>query len=426
LYEPMALFDVGLQLSFLATFGVVHVAPLARRWLSGVPRFLSVTMGASLGSQIAVAPALAYYFHQISLVGLLANLIVVPVAALLLAGGVGATVFAFILPSAGALVGVPLAGLVRSMVWVVAKVAQWPYASAQNFPWSVEATLAVYGGMVALGAAAVYWDRVKRWRWRRALVTGMAVAALVLGWRAAMRRPEMELTALQVGSGYAGVLRDHRGRAYLLDAGGYSAGGSDAAQRIVLPFLLREWVRRLEAVVVTSADFEHTSCLGTVLEEMPVGAITAAVDLQAGSPSAQRAAHVALRRGVPVLPSERAGSVLIERGAGEEFAALVVVREVALLWCPHTSVPASLLDSLGDAKQVVVFAPLTATDASAVMQLQRERRLAALVLLGRGRTVSAQLTEVAREAGASVLRTDTDGAVRVQVRGNRLSVRTFE
>ena len=60
------------------------------------------------------------------------------------------------------------------------------------------------------------------------------------------------------------------------------------------------------------------------------------------------------------------------------------------------------------------------------MQLQRERRLAALVLLGRGRTVSAQLTEVAREAGASVFRTDTDGAVRVQVRGNRLSVRTFE
>lgn len=426
LYEPMALFDIGLQLSFLATFGVVHVAPVVTRWMRGVPRYVGLTAGASLGSQIVVAPVLAYYFHQLSAVGVLANLVVVPLAGVLLVGGVVMTALAFMAPALGAVIGWPLAWLVRCLVWVVGQVSGWRYAAAHNFPWSVEATLAVYGGMVAVAVTSARWQKAREWRWRRALVCGVLVVAVAAAWRVASRRPDIEMTALDVGAGYAAVVRDRGGRTYLLDAGGYSSGTSDAGERVILPFLLREWVRGVQRVVVTSSDFEHTSCLATVLQEMPVKEIVTRADLEAGSPAAQRAAHVATRQGIPVQRVGAQGAIGLAANVGEQAAAVVSAGDTALVWCPHATASASLLERIGQARRVVVFAPLTLVDPGAIAELEGQGRLTALVLLGRGRTMSEGLTAVAQRLGGKLLRTDTDGAVQVRVRGNRVAVRAFQ
>jgi len=420
LYEPMALFDIGLQLSFLATFGVVYLAPRFMRWLRPVPRFLSATLGASLGSQLAVTPALAYYFHQVSLVGVLANLVVVPLAGVLLAGGVVTVLLGFIVPPLAAVTGWPMAGLVRLMVWLVGKGSQWSHATVEHFPWSLGATFVAYAVLVALALAVARWDKVKQWRWQKGLVAVFVLLACALGWRAAVAPPALEVTALEVGNGYCGVLRDGQGRTYLLDAGGYTGRATDAGDRVILPFLLREWVRGLEAVVLTSADLQHTACLPTVLKDTHVKRVVTPADLASGSPPAQRAAHLIARLRVPV---EGVGGAFSEGGAS---VAVVSAEQVAVLWCPHERVPPALLGRLEQTTLVIAFVPLGAREVAPLLELEKQRRLAALVLLGRGSVSDERLMSLVRSAAGRVYRTDTDGAVRVRVRGNRVTVRAFE
>ena len=82
---PPALFAISFQLSFTAVLSIVLGLPLLTRILPGHQRparnllrrlllFLGVTLLATLGT----LPLVMYYFHQVSLIGLAANLIAVP------------------------------------------------------------------------------------------------------------------------------------------------------------------------------------------------------------------------------------------------------------------------------------------------------------------------------------------------------------
>jgi len=104
--KPNALFDVGFQLSFLATWGILELAPLAFNVLN--PAFGgSATAVRSVGrasvitlaAQIVVLPVTTYYFNYISAISLPANLVIVPLVSLaMLLGGSAALAGALWLP----------------------------------------------------------------------------------------------------------------------------------------------------------------------------------------------------------------------------------------------------------------------------------------------------------------------------------------
>ncbi len=88
-FEPLMLWDVGFQLSFAATFGLVYFLPLIYRRLSTagsvrkkIPGFILMTFLSSAVAQLAVAPILAANFNTIPIIGLFANLLIVPLASI--------------------------------------------------------------------------------------------------------------------------------------------------------------------------------------------------------------------------------------------------------------------------------------------------------------------------------------------------------
>ncbi len=73
LYNPNWLLSISFQLSFLATFGVIVVAPVIASRLKKVPKVLREDLGVTLSAQFLVLPVIAYNFGQISLIGILVN-----------------------------------------------------------------------------------------------------------------------------------------------------------------------------------------------------------------------------------------------------------------------------------------------------------------------------------------------------------------
>ena len=81
LHNPyILLFDPSFQLSFLATLGLIQISPRIEARIMRVPKFwgLRTIIAATLATQLFVLPLLLYNTGQFSVVGLLVNLLILP------------------------------------------------------------------------------------------------------------------------------------------------------------------------------------------------------------------------------------------------------------------------------------------------------------------------------------------------------------
>ncbi len=118
--QPSILSDVGFQLSFLAMLGLIYLAPrfhtawaklseerLKDHWWGTLLGLVIDSLGISLAATLFTWPVIAYNFHNISLVGLPATLLLLPVLAAII-----------LLSAATALVGLALPLVAQVMAWV--------------------------------------------------------------------------------------------------------------------------------------------------------------------------------------------------------------------------------------------------------------------------------------------------------------------
>lgn len=264
--RPADLHDPGFQLSFAATAGIV-AAPIPRGRLAGA-------LAVSAVAQAAVLPVTLAHFNQVSTLGLLANLVVVPLAAL-----------ATILGLAGLATGLAseVAGhALLGATWPVLLLLRGAVALAASVPWAVihlpapgPFACALYALALGLGLAAWRTGREDGRRARRtgtaALALGVAAAALAL-WpalRAADGR--LRVVVLDVGQGDAIVVEGPDGRVVLVDAGSGGPYRLDAGERVVAPFLWNRGHLRLAGTVTTHPDSDHAGGMAAIHRLFPVG-----------------------------------------------------------------------------------------------------------------------------------------------------------
>lgn len=85
--SPLSLFTTSFQLSFIAVGGIIYLTPYLEKRFKRLPLWLRKSLAVSLAAQLSVLPLLAFYFHQIPLIGLLTNLLIAPLVTIILALG---------------------------------------------------------------------------------------------------------------------------------------------------------------------------------------------------------------------------------------------------------------------------------------------------------------------------------------------------
>lgn len=132
IFSPSDLFDAGFQLSFLATFGIVYLNDFFLKIFEGTNKIAVTTIATSLSAQLFVTPVLANTFHQISLISILANVVIVPLSSAI-------TILGFAMWFAG-LVHIGIAKIFGASIWALVKVmgmsvdffSSIPYASVSS------------------------------------------------------------------------------------------------------------------------------------------------------------------------------------------------------------------------------------------------------------------------------------------------------
>lgn len=248
--DPWAGLQAGFWLSFVAVMLLFASDPR-----DGPPRTAVDRVSGLVREQwlmtLALAPLTLLLFGQVSVVGLVANLMGIPWVTLLVTPMV--------------LLGVLVPPLWDVAAWALSimaawlqPMAQWPGAvwHAAAPPWPV-AVLGVGGALLAVMRAPAPW------RWLGALLAWPALAFVP----ARPATGEFELRVPDVGQGSAVLLRTAH-HSLLYDAGARYRNGGDVGEQVLVPWL-RRLGERLDALVVSHRDNDHAGGAASVLRAQP-------------------------------------------------------------------------------------------------------------------------------------------------------------
>ncbi len=274
---PLLLFHISFQLSFLATAGLLYLAPVMREWLKKrrLGESVSAGLAITMAAQLSTLPILAWYFNQLSISSLLANLTIVPIVELIIVIGLFGGIIAFLLPFLGRIVYVGdslLLGIVYEMArWMAKLPGSMIWIPTLN-GWAVSLYYALLG-VVAMDKP--WQEKLLEFVKARRQYFLLAVLALLLflGGRYLAHSGEMTLAAVSVGQGDALVLQTPEGRVLLFDTGGTRDEDFDIGEKVLLPYLRHYGMNRVEAVFLTHAHADHAEGTGAVLRHLVVGKV---------------------------------------------------------------------------------------------------------------------------------------------------------
>ena len=284
LWNPSDLFDTGAQLSFLAVAAIGWirsasdprplpdplVTDIRERILSSGLRLTLRSYGVMAAIALFTCPLIAHSFNLVSPVGLLINVLLIPVVAIILWSGYALLLAGFFTPWFAPILGSIFTaghGAVSCLVDACAALRLGHIYIPTLPAWWLNGyyVFLAAGIVLAPGRARVLRPLNVVLAWT---ATGLMVALLPDGNRG------LRCTFLDVGHGCSALIRTPAGRNLLVDAGSLSAGSR--AQRAVQSTLWSYGEARIDVAIITHADADHFNGIARLLETVPTGVILVA------------------------------------------------------------------------------------------------------------------------------------------------------
>ena len=469
LAAPAVLWDVGFQLSLLATGGLIWFGTAVERRLPGWPAWIREPVALTLAAQLTTLPVILVNFERLSLVAPVANVLVVPfvpIAMLLgaIASLAGVLDAAMHLPA----LGESLTWFAGGAAWVVLRVivtlgtavASLPYAAVDvSIPPAIAvAWLPVLGLATwalgtsgatdrspderAAGAAAGLMHRVLR-----PLPVGLTLLTILLAVTVASRPDgRLHITVLDIGQGDAILVEAPSGATMLVD------GGPDPELTLRrmganLPF----FARRIDLLILSHPHQDHVAGLVEVLDRFGVGAVlhagipfeNPAFDRLMADASADSVAVLLARSGqrlmldpttsVEVLyPSEADAAAPLPEGDINNGSVVLAVRHggfsALLTGDAEAPVEAALVGRGLPTVDLLKVGHHGSTSSTTPGMLDAVRPSVAVISSGEGNEYGhpapETLATLAERPGIAVLRTDLHGDVEIATDGRSYQFRT--
>ncbi|MEM8605004.1 MAG: ComEC/Rec2 family competence protein, partial [Cyanobacteria bacterium P01_H01_bin.121] len=256
IWNPLWIWDLGFQLSFLATFGLLTTAPAIVKRLDWLPPIIANLLAVPLAAMLWTLPLQLHVFGIFSPYSIIINILATPFIWALSLGGV--------LSSLAALIWQPL-GL--GLAWIL----QYP---AQALITGVATFNVLPGSSVALGKASllqvaalyslmgsVTLLRPGPWKWR-AIALVMLGVILIPAW---YRQSLLVQTTIFANTEPPTMLVQDQGTIGLINS-----GGETTARYVVLPFLRHQGINEIHWAVNTSNTSDNLQGWLRILEDTPI------------------------------------------------------------------------------------------------------------------------------------------------------------
>jgi competence protein ComEC len=252
--DPWAVLAPGFWLSF----GAVAIIMLVSVNRLRQPHWLMTWARVQWAVTLALVPALLAMFQQVSLVSPLANALAIPLVSLI------------VVPLALAGTVIPVDAILHLSHWIMmccAEALQW-LSALPDAAWEQHAPPAWTVIVAMTGAVWLLLPRGFPARW----IGAFAFLPMLLITPAPPAEGVLRLTVLDVGQGLS-VVAQTKNHALLFDTGPAFGPSADSGNRVIVPFLRAAGIRRLDHMIISHDDLDHSGGALSVLQAVPVAEV---------------------------------------------------------------------------------------------------------------------------------------------------------
>ena len=273
IFNPQSLFEIGFQLSFAATFSLLFVAPVFEDFLKErMPRYILVPISISLAPFLLTMPIIAYNFSQVSLVAVLANALIISWVGFVVILGFASIISGAIFFSLGFVFSGALFFMLKALNSIVYTLGGLRFACVYVKPPSLPLVFGYYLGL----AGGIYLMKNRAtFKFDKNKLTIIVLALIsIFVWHSAtsgmgeLPGRILEITVIDVGQGDSILIETPSGKKVLIDGGEEYAG-----KNIVIPFLRRKGINKLNMVILTHPHSDHVGGLPEVLKKVRVDSV---------------------------------------------------------------------------------------------------------------------------------------------------------
>jgi competence protein ComEC len=256
LINPLWIWDLGFELSFLATLGLIVTVPALVKRLDWLPLAIASLIAVPLAATIWTLPVQLYVFGVMPAYGVLLNIISTPLIATISIGGIISAIAALVWPAGGsALAGV----LYFPTDWLIKLVEVF-----SNLPGNYLRVGSISTWQLLGIYALIILVWLVRWWQKRWWFAGLMVISLVLIPSWYYTNTLFRITVLAAGTEPVVVIQD-RGKVTLINSGDQGTG-----RFTILPFLQQQGVNQIDWAIASNFKYQDSNAWLEVLQTLPI------------------------------------------------------------------------------------------------------------------------------------------------------------
>lgn len=256
LFNPLWIWDLGFQLSFLSTLGLIVTATPITQSLQWLPTTIASIISIPLAAAIWTLPLQLYMFGTIPSYSLLVNILSTPLVGIISLGGFISAIAALILPEAGSAIAFILNYPTDLLIELVKYFSRLPGSSVALGSISIIQFISIYI-LIILAWLVTWWQ--KRW-WLAGL---MSIGLIFIpAWHSTNNL--FRVTLLASGNEPVIVIQDKANITLI------NSGDEGTARYSILPFLQQQGVNQIDSGIASDFEGDSSSSWLEVLQRIQV------------------------------------------------------------------------------------------------------------------------------------------------------------
>lgn len=266
LIQPLWVFDIGFQLSFVATASILLFNSKIRIFLTKYNKSFAKIFSPILSVQIGLLPILAYHFNSYAVLSFISNVILIPLYSIILVLVFLLIALSFFSINFAIGLGVILNTLLDIANLIIDVLYKFSFANITLPSLSLGYILIYYCTLLICFKIIRIDFFVKKLN--KLILSYIFMVIIYIIFRF-FTLNETVIEFIDVGQGDS-CLISTKYNTILIDTGGSIFGEFDVGEKIVLPYLLKKGVNKLDAVFITHFHEDHSEGLLTLIENIKI------------------------------------------------------------------------------------------------------------------------------------------------------------
>lgn len=259
--NPFTLFNMGMQLSYLATIGIVTFYPILKKLMkekNKIIKYIAENLLVTLSANILILPLIIYNFNILPTNFLLSNLIAGPILGISIMLELITIFLAFISIELSEIFGRLLNWCLLSLIKITEVISKIPNITVTT-P-RIGTLILLYIAICGIVIYVKNKDILKKMNEKFLNLSKILVLIIIISYVATSIniKQELKIHFVDVGQGDCTIICTPAGKNILIDGGGnQDADKYDVGEKILLPYLLDRKIKKLDYIMVSHFDSDH-------------------------------------------------------------------------------------------------------------------------------------------------------------------------